>query len=234
MRIYATDCNQLEAVHQATQSLSMSMIIGVFFNSAGSAQSDFVDQMGSITSYFESQGGYSGIDLVIIGNECISSGICSAGQLSSFLAQARSSLAGSGYQGPVSTSLILKDWLDNPSLCPDVDVLASNIHPFFSDNTVSPNGSGDYVDSQIQLVQKACGNDGKAVVVTESGWPTQGPANNGMTPSESNQQAAIGSLRASNNAKAIMFFANDNDLWKAGPAVKEYELYFGCLGQFGQ
>ena len=233
VRIYATDCNQLEAVHQATQKLGMSMIIGVFFNSAGSAQSNFDDQIGDITSYFKSQGGYSGIDLVTIGNEAISSGTANAGQLSGFLAAARSSLAGSGYQGPISTSLIVADWQQNPSLCSDVDVLASNIHPFFSDNIVQPSDSGDYVDSQIQLAQKACGGD-KAVVVTEAGWPTQGPSNNGMEPSQSNQQAAISSLRGSSSAKAIMFFSNENDLWKAGAGVEEYELYFGCLGQFGQ
>ena len=233
VRIYATDCNQLENVHQATQSLGMSMILGVFFNSAGSAQSDLDNQMGNITSYFQSQGGYGGIDLVTIGNEAISSGTANAGQLSGFLSSARASLAGSGYQGPVSTALIVGDWQQNPSLCTDVDVMASNIHPFFSDNTVQPSGTGEYVDSQIQLVKKACGGSNKPVVVTEAGWPTQGPANNGMVPSQSNQQAAIGSMRQSKNAKGIMFFSNEDDLWKAGPGVQPYELHFGCLGVFG-
>ena len=210
------------------------MIIGVFFKSAGSAQSDFDDQIGDITKYFQSQGGYSGVDLVTIGNEALSSGTSNAGQLSGFLSSARSSLSGSGYTGPISTSLIVADWQNNPSLCGDVDVYASNIHPFFSDNVVQPGDSGDYVDSQIQLVQKACGNTDKAVVVTEAGWPSQGPQNNGMTPSPDNQQASISSLRGSKAAKSIMFFANENDLWKAGPGVQEYELYFGCLHQFGQ
>ena len=234
VRIYATNCDQLVNVAEATKSLGMSMILGVYFNSASSAQQDLDDQLKDINSYFQSQGGYGGVDLITIGNEAISSGFASADQLSDHLAQARSSLSGSGYQGPISTALIVGDWQQNPSLCSDVDVLASNIHPFFSDNTVQPSDSGPYLDSQVELLQKACGGSNKPVVVTEAGWPTQGSANNGMVPSPSNQQAAIKSMRGSQSAKGIMFFSNSDDLWKAGSGVQTYELHFGCLAQFGQ
>ena len=208
------------------------MIIGIFLKQ-GSAQSDFNNDLGNITSYFQSQGAYSGVDLVVVGNEVISGGVASAGELSSYIQQARSSLRGSGYTGPVSTSLISGDWMANPSLCDDVDLYASNIHPFYSDNTVQPGGSGDYINSQIHLIQQACGNPNKAVVVTETGWPTVGSVRNGMTPSPDNQASAVKSMRDSGNATSIMFFSNSNDMWKASAGVPEWELYFGCLDQFG-
>ena len=228
IRLYSTDCEQLQAVNEKATALGMRIIIGIFFNSAGSAASDFEDQMGDILNYF-GKAGWSNIDLLTVGNEAISSGTADASTLSGFLETARGKMSSSGV--PISTTLIVSSWQNSPSLCNNVDMLAVNIHPFFSDSTVDPSDSGSYVEEQMSLTAAACGNS-KTVVVTESGWPSNGGTYKGQTAGSSQQQQAITSLRGSSKSSHIMYFANGNDMWKSGPNVEEYELYFGCIGQF--
>lgn len=228
IRLYSTDCEQLQAVHEQAVSLGMRMIIGVFFNSAGSAGSDFGDQMDEITSYFGSAG-WSNVDLLVVGNEVLSSGTLDASTLAGYLQTARGKISGSGV--PITTTLIVSSWQQNPSLCAEVDMMGANIHPFFSDATVDPSDSGSYVEEQMSLTAAACGNS-KPVVVTESGWPSQGGSYKGQTAGASQQQQAISSLRGSSSSRHIMYFANDDDLWKAAPGVEEYEMHFGCISQF--
>ena len=211
----------------------MSMVLGIFLSSASSAQSDFNGQLKAITDYFapgSPQSGFPGVALVTVGNEALFNKYVDVGTLSGWLDQARSSLTGAGYTGPLSTVDIVSTWGSNKDLCSHVDVIASNIQPFYADNLVDPTKAGEYVDGQISDLQSVC--NGKSVVITEAGWPTQGPQNNGMTPSAANQQAFVQSLGKSKNANSIMYFSNQNDAWKAAPGVAEWEMWFGCLGSF--
>ena len=231
VRIYATDCGQLEVVHKACKAHGMKMILGVFFNRGPKAnpQGDFDEQIKDITSHFS--GNYDNVELITVGNECIrENGPCTGGSLSGFISSARSILGNDGYKGDISTALTVAEWQDNPQLCSAVDVVAGQVHAFFSDSAVSPDGAGDYVAGQMDILKHLCPN--KQVVCTESGWPTQGPDYNHQQASSSNQRKAIKSLKSSHMVDKIAFFANLDDLWKAGADVPAYELHFGCLDNF--
>ena len=229
VRMYTVDdCNQLEAVHAACKTSGLTMIVGVFFKDAGSCESAMASQLKVITSYFS--GNYAGIDLITIGNECISAGTCKANQLAGLVSSAKETLKSAGYSGPVSTALIVSDWNENKAaLCPVVDVVAAQIHPFFSDQTVQPSSAGSYFESQYKQVQGACGS-GKPVLCTETGWPSGGGSYKGQTAGTEQQAAAIKSLQGNKYVGKTVFFANANDEWKGGQ--EEYEKYFGCLDHF--
>ena len=231
VRIYATDCGQLEIVDKACKAHGMKMILGVFFNRGAKAdpEADFAEQIKDITSHFS--GNYENIEVVTIGNECIrEGGPCTGDSLSNFIKSARSILRNDGYSGMISSALTVAEWQDNPQLCSAVDVVAGQIHAFFSNQPVSPSDAGDYVSSQMEILERLCPN--KQVLCTESGWPTQGPDYNHQQASPSNQQEAIKSIKNSNVVDKIAFFANLDDLWKAGADVPTYELHFGCLDNF--
>ena len=100
VRIYATDCGQLDVVYQACKVHGMKMIIGIFFNRGpqASPQADFAEQIKDITSHFA--GDYDIVELVTVGNECIrDNGPCTGESLSSFVNSARSILQNDGYKG---------------------------------------------------------------------------------------------------------------------------------------
>ena len=229
VRIYSTDdCNQLEAVHGACKAHGLTIILGVFFKDAGACESSMAGQLKVITSYFS--GKYDGVELITIGNECISTGTCKANQLAGLVSSAKETLKAAGYAGPVSTALIVSDWLDNKgALCPVVDVVAAQVHPFFSDQPVAPASAGSYFESQYEQAQGACGS-GKPVLCTETGWPSSGGSYKGQTAGSDQQAAAIKSLKGNKYVGKTVFFANSNDLWKTGQ--EEYEKYFGCADQF--
>ena len=226
VRIYSTDdCEQLPAVHKACKAHGLKLILGIFFKDDAAAE--YAAQVGGITDYFS--GNYDDVALVLVGNECISSGTCDAGTLAELVAEAKTELAGSGYGGPVSTALIVSDWQDNAdALCDAADVVAGQIHPFFSTEPVEPDAAGDYFDSQFDLLQGLC--EDKPVLCTEVGWPHKGSAYRAQTPGAQAQAAAIGAIRGSRNGDKAVYFSNADDMWKFGQ--QDYEMYFGCLDQF--
>ena len=228
IRLYSTDdCDQLAAVHSACQQHGLKLIIGVFFKDAGACEGDMESQLKVITGHFG--GAYDAVELITIGNECISSGTCQAGQLAGLISSAKETLSSAGYHGPVSSALIVSDWQEHGAgLCDVVDVVAAQIHPFFSDRTIAPSDAGSYFEEQYELAAGVC--SGKPVLCSETGWPHTGGSYKGQQAGKPQQAAAIESLRGNKYVGKTTFFANGDDLWKHNQ--EEYEMYFGCLDQF--
>ena len=228
IRMYSTDdCEQLPAVHSACKKLKLNLIVGVFFKDVHTCEADLGSQLKIITSHFG--GKYDDVELITVGNECISAGSCRADQLAGLVASAKETLRGAGYKGPVSTALIVSDWLENKAaLCPVVDVVAAQIHGFFSEQPVLPTAAGSYFENQFEQAKGACGN--KPTICSETGWPRQGGSYKAQVAGYGQQKAAIASIRKNKYVGKTTFFANSDDLWKFNQEA--YEMYFGCLDQF--
>lgn len=155
-------------------------------------------------------GDWSLINAVSVGNELVNRGGASVGEVTTAIGQVRDTLKGAGYGGPVVTVDTMVAIKDNPELCHASDFCAINCHAFF-DGNVLPDGAGDFVQLWADMVSEAA--NGKTVVVTETGWPTQGEANHKAVPSKENQAAAIESIRLKLGKNVIVFNAF-NDLWK--------------------
>ena len=166
VRLYGSDCNQVANVIAATKG-SVSLFIGIF--DINSIQSEVQTISQAIN------GDWSQVNTVSVGNELVDSGKASASQVVAAVGTARSALKSAGYNGPVVTVDTMNAMKNNPSLCTASDFCAINCHAFFDGNTL-PSGAGDFVKGWTQQVSQAAG--GKTVVVTESGWPTQGDTNN--------------------------------------------------------
>jgi exo-beta-1,3-glucanase (GH17 family) len=226
VRIYATDCNQLENVGAACKQYGLKMIIGIFIESSGICQ-DTYNQLNEIVSYFN--GNYENVELVAIGNEALFNGYCSGAELAAFISHCASTLKGAGYSGPITTTDTVAALQANAgALCPVIDVVAANMYSFFNGN-VSPGDSGTFIAGQIQMLQKSCPN--KEVYNLECGWPSQGPSYMNAVPSAENQAAFIKSVMEADSCGHTVFFTAENDMWKndGSPSV---EPYFGCLSQF--
>lgn len=226
IRMYATDCEQLTYVGPVAKELGMHLILGIFVNSPGTADSDFATQFAAIKSFISSNG-ESNVDAILAGNEPFSSDHATVDQIASYLQQIKAAFPSIHVSCPL-THPELSQY--GGQLCDLMDIVAAQIHPFFSTSYVAPTDAGSYVESEMNLMSQICG--GKPIFVSESGYPSGGGSYLSQLAGEVEQQIAIGSLRSSAKASSITVFSSSPDGWKLAPGVQEYEAMFDCLGLF--
>ena len=219
VRLYGTDCDQIANVLAATQGKDISLFLGIF---------DITQlQDGCQTIIDAVNGDWGSINAVSVGNELLNQGKASVGQVTAAIGQVRDTLKAAGYSGPVVTVDTMVAMKANPELCHASDFCAINCHAFFDGNVVA-DAAGDFVQQWADLISEAA--NGKTVVVTESGWPSQGDANNKAVPSKENQAAAIDSIRLKLGKNVILYNAF-NDLWKVDRGdTFGAEKYWGIFG----
>lgn len=222
VRVYSTDCNGLEYIGSACKQLGMNMIIGIFIE--GSGISGAQDQVDAIAKWAQ----WDMVELIVVGNEAISSGYCSASQLAGFISSCKSTFKSAGYSGKVTTTEPINIWQSygTSALCGAVDIVGANIHPFFN-SEVTAEKAGEFALSEYQLLEKLCGKD---VINLETGWPNAGDANGAAVPGVAEQETAIKSIAAALGSKSI-FFSYANDDWK-NPGAFNVEQHWGCASVF--
>lgn len=222
VRVYSTDCNSLEYIGSACKSLGMKMILGVYIESSGTSGAQ--EQVEAISSWAQ----WSMVELIVVGNEAVSSGYVSAAQLASFITSAKSTFASAGYTGHVTTTEPIDVWQQYgaSTLCAPVDIVGANIHPFFNSQTTAEQ-AGAFALSEYQILQKLCGKD---VLNLETGWPNAGDANGAAVPGVAEQKTAIHAIAQAIGSKSI-FFSYANDDWKA-PGDFNVEQHWGCASVF--
>lgn len=219
IRIYATDCSQVENVLQAKSS-NQKILAGIFDMSSISSS------VSAIASAVENHGSWDDIYAITVGNELVNNNEASASQMVNNVATAKSLLKEHGYTGKVSTVDTFNAVISNPTLCTAGDFVAVNAHAFF-DSSCSASNAGSWLKSTIAKVADACGIDSSAVLVTESGWPSKGDTNGEAVPSSENQAAAISAIKSAAGSQTFVFTAF-NDYWKQ-PGYLNVEQYFGIL-----
>lgn len=224
IRLYATDCSGIPNV-LAAMGPSQQLFLGVVNIDQGLILGD----LGTISSAVQATSrGWSAVHTIAIGNELVNSGQQTPSAIISAVNYARSWLQSnaSGYKGYVVSVDTLVAVLGNPSLCDASDYLAVNSHPFW-DGGVQPGNSGPWLQQQIQALQSKC-NNGKQILITETGWPTEGQSFQSCVPSVSNQVAAIKSI-VQLLASQVLMFTTYNDYWK-DPGPYGVEQHWGIYG----
>ncbi len=219
VRIYGTDCEQLKTVPPAAKEKGMKLILGIYNDKvkAGTVGEDvkaIADAVGD---------DWSQVEAISIGNEPSLNGI-SVDQAVAAYKTGKTALRG-GYQGPVMIAETYAAIKEDPRICKDVDVVAANIHAFFSKVTEAGE-AGKLVADEADAVSKKC--DGKKVFVTESGWPHQGNTNGKAVPSRENQQKAMSSIKKVCSHLPVIEFTAFNDGWKKGEILK-LNYHEGCI-----
>lgn len=218
IRLYGVDCDQVANVLQAKAS-SQKLFLGIYYVDQIQAGVD------TMKSAIDQYGSWDDVYTVSIGNELVNGGQASTSQVGEYISTGKSALQSAGYTGPVVSVDTFIAVINNPDLCNYSDYMAVNAHAYFDKNTAAAD-AGPWVLDQIQRVWTACGGK-KDVVITESGWPSQGQTYGVAVPSPENQASAISSIKSSCGDSTILFTAF-NDYWKADG---EYgvEKYFGVL-----
>ncbi|KAK0713143.1 glycoside hydrolase superfamily, partial [Lasiosphaeria miniovina] len=221
LRLYGTDCDQINLVIPAAQSIGAKLFLGVFDPNRLNDELDILVR------------GWELVDTVSIGNELVNNGQASPEQMLSALSAARETLRAVGYTGPVVTVDTFIAVQQHPELCDASDYCAVNIHAFFDARTPADQ-AGRFVARQVANLREVVADPTQRIVVTESGWPWQGNANGLAVPGADNQRQAVASLVADygdlNPGGLILFTAFDDPWKKAEPETFYAEQFWGLKG----
>lgn len=221
IRLYNVDCLGIQNVAQSLGS-HQKMFLGLW------SITNIANDMSSLKEQVLSGlRGWLAVHTIAIGNELVNSGGATVAQISSAVQEARSWLKSNAplYLGYVVSVDTLAATLQHQEMCGISDYIAVNCHPYFS--AVEASTSGTWLKAQVAQLQSFCGN-GKQILVTESGWPSQGQTLGAAVPSLNDQYAAIKSLGEVMGPQVIMF-TTYNDYWKA-PGPYGVEQHWGVFG----
>lgn len=216
IRIYGTSCNQVVTVLQAAKSNGLKVILGI--ESISNPNPEIQTIISAVN------GDWSDIQTVVLGNEDVNDGIASVADVISALGTTRGILRAAGYTGPVVHVDTMTATLNHPELADASDLAAFNIHAYFDGSTLPPE-AGPFIQGQVALLRAKLSDQNKQILITETGWPTLGPANGDAIPSGPNQAAAINSIKSAFPCN-VTFLSAYNDKWKA----TMLEASFGILG----
>ena len=172
VRLYGTDCNQTEMVLHSIQALGltdMKVWLGVWLENNDTTNSRQLSQMYDI---LDANGGdpFAGI---IIGNEVLYRKDLTEAQLSTIITDTKSNLNSKNIKLPVATSDLGDNW--TASLAQVVDIVMSNVHPFFAGVTaeVAASWAWDFWQQNDVVLSNGLANAPKQVI-SEIGWPSAG------------------------------------------------------------
>ncbi|EXJ93678.1 hypothetical protein A1O1_02070 [Capronia coronata CBS 617.96] len=224
VRVYSTDCSTLENIGAAARKTGLKLILGVWISSSGIGGAQ--GQVEDIIAWAQ----WDLVELIVVGNEAVFNGYCSASELAAFVSSCASSFKGAGYTGLITLTEPLSIWEDTSSssaFCGVVDVVAANLYAFFNAD-ISADKAGSFIQAQIDILDGIC--SGKAVYVLESGWPSAGDCNGAACPGPQNQVTALKGIQATVGAQ-VVFLSYEDEPWKE-PGQFDVEQHWGCADVF--
>lgn len=192
VRLYGTDCNQTQMVLAAIDRLQltdMKVHMGVWVDKNQTTSDRQLEQMYSI---FDRHGG-SPFASVIVGNEVLYREDLTAAELGALLDTVRSNITSRNIDVPLATSDLGDDW--TVDLAEEVDIVMSNIHPFFGGVQVDRAAAWSIDFWQTHDVAIS---PNKQHLISEIGWPGAGGNNCGAGTCTSDTQGSVAGIEELN------------------------------------
>jgi exo-beta-1,3-glucanase (GH17 family) len=118
------------------------------------------------------------VDVAVIGNEVLHRRDLEVSELITLINEFKSQVP----HVPVTTSEVYNHWIEYPELIEACDLIYIHCYPFW--DGVSIDDSIKTIDYQYNRVVKLA--NGKPVVISETGWPSDGTPNGDAVPTEEN------------------------------------------------
>lgn len=170
VRLYGTDCNQTEMVLHSIDKLSltdMKVWLGVWLSNNATTNKR---QLGAMYDILDKNGAtpFAG---VIVGNEVLFRKDMTEQELGDVLSSVKSNFTSKKIDLPLATSDLGDDW--TAGLTADVDIVMSNVHPFFAGVEVGAAAGWTWDFWKTHDVVLTQGTT-KKNVISEVGWPSTG------------------------------------------------------------
>lgn len=148
------------------------------------------------------------VDIAAVGNEVLYRGDLDEDELVGFISEVKESLPGI----PVGYVDAYYEFVDRPRLAEISDVILCNCYPFWEGTAYEH--SLDHMRHMYQLGLDA--GAGKKVIITETGWPSEGQPFGGSQPSAINAMKYFIQTQLWANANDIeaFYFSSFDESWK--------------------
>ncbi len=155
------------------------------------------------------------LESVIVGNEVLLRNDMSEDELLAYIQRVKSAVS-----VPVTTAEIGGILLQHPRVMAAVDYQMVHLYPFWNGRPIE--NAARMVANDYHEIQGKSG--GKRVVIGETGWPSDGPANGAAVPSPENQSRFTKEFLAIAMAEDIEFYYFDafDEMWKSEGGVGPY------------
>lgn len=175
IRLYGTDCNQTEMVLHAIDKLGLTDVkvwLGVWLDNNHTTNARGLAAMNDILT----KHGADPFLGVIVGNEVLYREDLTEAELAKTLSGVKQNMTALKIDLPLATSDLGDDW--TPGLASEVDVVMSNIHPFFAGKTpdIAASWTWDFWSTHDTVLTAGTN---KKNVISEVGWPSAGGTNCG-------------------------------------------------------
>lgn len=151
------------------------------------------------------------VDIAAVGNEVLYRGDLSIDELTAYIKEVQDALP----DIPVGYVDAYYEFRDHPIICELCDVILANCYPYWE---------GCHIDYSLiymkQMYQQALdAGKGKKVIITETGWPSQGGSLDAAVANKENfMQYFINAQKWSEQDNIEMFyFSSFDEPWKVGP-----------------
>lgn len=150
------------------------------------------------------------VDIAAVGNEVLYRNDLSEEELIRFIGRAKKEITGI----PVGYVDAYYEFTERPAVTAACDIVLCNCYPFWEgcpfDNSL------DYMKQMYAQAQAAA--NGKEVIITETGWPSEGAALRGAAPGiKSARDYFINTqLWSANQGIPVFYFSSFDESWKTG------------------
>ena len=194
IRLYGTDCNQTEMVLHAIDKLgltNMKVWMAVWLDKNSTTNDRGIAAMNDI---LKKQGDkpFSG---VILGNEVLYRKDLTAVELDKVVSDVKKNLTDLSINLPIAIADLGDDW--TAALTRNVDVVMSNIHPFFAGVTAEAAAGWAWSFWDTHDVVLTAGTN-KKNIISEIGWPSEGGNDCGAATCTSSTQGSIAGIAQMN------------------------------------
>ncbi|MCJ1474043.1 hypothetical protein MMC13_002701 [Lambiella insularis] len=190
VRLYGTDCNQTDMVLHSINKLGltdMKVWLAVWLDNNATTNARGMAAMYDIVN----KNGAAPFAGVIIGNEVLFRKDMTADQLVEVVSDVKSNLTAKSIDLPVAVADLGDDW--TAALTASVDVVMSNIHPFFAGVTAAEAAGWTWDFWQNNDVVLTKGTN-KKHIISETGWPSTGGNDCGAVNCTSSTQGSIAGI----------------------------------------
>ena len=167
------------------------------------------------------------VDVAAVGNEVLYRNDLSLEELIDYIIRVKEAL--SGLNIPVGYVDAYYEFSRHPIIVEHSDVVLANLYPYWEGCPI------DYALGHMQAMygQVVDAAQGKPIIVTETGWPSQGGGLRGAIASErAAMKYFIDAMRwTKQNEIPIFYFSSFDESWKVGPEG-EVGAYWGLWDKF--
>lgn len=193
----------LENIGSIAHELGLKVAVGAWLDKNFSTNEEQISNLINIAQAGDA-------DMLIVGNEVMLRNDLSEGQLISYVNQVKEALP----EIPVTTADIYGELLAHPAVMAAVDVVLVNIYPYWEGINVS-NAiySLNFWHQEVVAAAK-----GKPVIVSETGWPSEGYTMGDAIPSPENASLYFLNFVSWAQAENVSYFYFEafDEPWKAG------------------